>query len=235
MMTATHYTVPWRLQDEGPLATGALTEDQVKTLSAAFSLDGESVQRLSEKLVMALSRELTLAQSERQKTQEHKGVHTALMAARELIAAEERLARATSEIANIQFMPDLLSLKVVIDDHRNALNFSRESMAEVRRFLEVMSRVQQVRVDEIPDGDGIVDLRREIVCVSIFKCWLDANRMLTFTTHPITSERSGAVIMFCQAVVECITEPQTRLPGELINAELDAYNACITVTTTSAA
>ena len=67
------------------------------------------------------------------------------------------------------------------------------------------------------------DEKRPIICAKIFEFYEANVGPLTITTHPVTSKRSGKLVRFVMAVVECITEPATPLNDQAIREELKDF------------
>lgn len=88
-----------------------------------------------------------------------------------------------------------------------------------------MAKEEQVFYTGMPDKRLTTDIRRTIVCVTIFNFWDEAKRKLTYTTAPATSERGGELIDFVNAVVLCMTDPPCRLSGEVIKAGLEVFKS----------
>lgn len=76
-----------------------------------------------------------------------------------------------------------------------------------------------------PDKRRARDVRRNIVCTSIFNSWDESGRKLSYSTDPLTSERGGRLFDFVNAVVECISDPPSHLNGETVKIELDEFKA----------
>jgi len=75
----------------------------------------------------------------------------------------------------------------------------------------------------MPDKRRVGDDRRNLVLTQIFRFWASIGRPVTITTDGSTSERTGPLVDFVNAVVGCTTEPQAHLKGETIWAEIKAW------------
>lgn len=229
MATATKDTVPWRLQAAGSSPNGALTKEQLDQLYADFGIGRESLLKMSKKIAIGLSAKLNLGQPETRSAKFEKGAHFAKLAAKELAAAQKHLERAFQAQQNLAFkhLYPFISMAPIVQGHRDALSAAQSAVTDYRGLLEVSAREGTVWLNDTPDRRKIIDIRRRIICVGIFNCWDEEGRKLTFTTDPLTSERTGPLLTFVNAVVGCITDPSTPLPGEAIKGELDDFKASI--------
>lgn len=225
MQTFTKNTVPWKLRPGKPTQNGALTREQISELSEQFGLDFVGLRRLSRKLDMALSEELHITQIEHYSARVERGVRELNAASKELRSVEKKLRKVEDILQNLKFK-NMFAHAGVPDSaprHLEGFSASTQGIREFRAYLDMMAREELVAYTGIPDKRRISDLRREIVCVSIFNFWDEAKRKLSYTTAPGTSERGGELFDFVNAIVWCVTEPSCRLSGEVIKAELDAF------------
>lgn len=228
MPTATRDTIPWRLRDGMPLPTGALTVAQMEGLASQFEIAIEHIQKLSQAVNIGLAMNLNMTQPEFAAAKRKKGVQLAQTAAKDLERAENYLARAIEAQQNLRFrhLIRFMSLAEVVSSHRGKLAEAQETLAVFRRFLEVSARDDSVWLDDTPDRRKVIDMRRRIISVGIFNCWLESDRELRLTTDTINkSARTGALVDFVNAIVLCITDPPTLLSSEMIRVERDDFQA----------
>lgn len=227
MQTFTKDTVPWKLRLGKPTQDGALTREQVSQLSEQFGLDFVRLRRLSRDLDMALSEKLHLTQIEHGPARIERGVRELNAASKELRAVEQKLQKVEDLLQNLKFKNMFSHAGVPNSAPRHLESFSASTLGlrDFRAYLDIMAREALVVYTGMPDKRRISDLRRQIVCVSIFNFWDEAKRNLSYTTAPGTSERGGELVDFVNAVVWCMTEPSCRLSGEVIKAELDSFKA----------
>lgn len=67
-------------------------------------------------------------------------------------------------------------------------------------------------------------MRRTVLCVTIFNLWLDLGRTISYTTDPVSQQRTGPLIEFVRDIIFCLSDPATRHNGEAIKREIDAFN-----------
>jgi hypothetical protein len=73
------------------------------------------------------------------------------------------------------------------------------------------------------DKRVISDVRRKHVLRSIFQFWNDAGPRGRYTSDPGSSKRRGPLIDFTNAIVECVTDPPSRLSPNTIVAEFSKF------------
>ena len=216
--TYTKDTIPWRLRDTRPTSDGALTADQMSLLGQKFGFDPAAMRELSQRVDIGLSKELSMTQLELRPIKIAKGVTELQAAIKALVAAELKLFQAGEKLQYLTIpAPAELNLESLVSSHREITQF--------RKKLEFLERHRWVSYISNPDKRRTKDVRRCIVCTGIFNVWDEGGRKLSYSTDPETSERGGRLVEFVNAVVECITDPPSRLRGEAIKAELDEFKA----------
>ncbi|WP_442582058.1 hypothetical protein ACSBOB_08855 [Mesorhizobium sp. ASY16-5R] len=223
----TNDTIPWRLREGPATCQGALTEAHIVLLSATHEIGTDTLCELSKKLDGALSRQLNMTEPEFADKRADKGTREAKKALHHLGSVEKDLARALEIFRSLRFknpfahvgMPDPFV------GHVAELEKAEESVKKFRTSAAAMARNGLISFKPNPDKRLIRDVRRQIVCTSIFNCWEEIGGKLTYTTDPITSERGGPLFEFANGVVECITEPPSRLSGSTMRSELDDFVA----------
>ena len=225
MRTYTKDSIPWRLSTEGATRVGALSSDQVAWLSQHFDLDASLLGQLSINVNMALSTELSLRRLELIPMQARKGAAEVKIAIKALREAEAKLKQAADTLAQLRFKNPFSNTGMPNPSSSNLKLFSdgRMAVSNFREYIEIMARNELVAFTGHPDKRQISDVRRNIICTAIFNFWLDCDRSLTFTTDPLTSERSGRLIDFVNAVTECITDPPTKMDGDAIRREIEQF------------
>ncbi len=204
-----------------------MTRDEAIELRDTFGLDLTALRRLSRKLDMALPKELSIVQHEFGLARVRRGVRELQSAIKELSAVEKKLQKVDTILQTVKFknmfgptgMPNPATQ--LLEDFKA----SHQDISNFRKYLEAMARDEQVFYTGMPDKRLTTDIRRTIVCFTIFNFWNEAKRKLTYTTAPGTSERGGELIDFVNAVVLCMTDPPCRLSGEVIKAEIEDFKS----------
>jgi hypothetical protein len=169
--------------------------------------------------------ELRLAQPDLTIARRKKG-QKELARANDLIrSAEGKLLAASKILRDLGFKSDFshVGMPNPGKGHVRKFKIATQTVTESRNFFESMERFEMVTFVGTPDARKASDVRRTILCVTIFNMWLDVDRELTYTTDPVSSERTGPLIEFVNDVVQCMTEPPSRLSGEAIKRELEDF------------
>lgn len=227
MHTFTKNMVPWRLRDGKPTEEGALKGDEIVELSDQFGLGVTALSRLSRKLDMALSEELHISQVELGPARINRGVRELQLATKELNAVEKKLLKVGTILQDVKFKNMYGHMGMPNSATQRLADFAdnQQKISDFRDYLAVMAREAQVFYTGMPDKRLTTDIRRTIVCVTIFNFWDEAKRKLSYTTEPNTSERGGELITFVNAVVMCMTDPPCRMSGEVIKSELEKFKS----------
>jgi len=227
MRTYTKDSIPWRLRTEGNTKCGALSPDEVTRLSHDFDLDPLALGQLSIQVDTALSANLSFRQLELIPMQARKGADEVKVAIKALRDAEAKLQQAAETLSQLRFkhlfsntgMPNQSS------HHLELFYLGTEAVGKFRHYVETMARNDFVAFTGHPDKRKISDLRRNLVCVAIFNLWIEHDRRLTYTSDLDTWERGGRLVEFVNAVVECITDPPSRLDGDAIRREIEWFKS----------
>lgn len=225
MKTITLDTVPWRLREGKPSPNGALNHQQLQALGDAYGFMPDQMLDLSRRIDIGLSRELQIASPELSEVRQRRGRHELQTLVKRLSSASKALADAETilEPVSVRNLYAYVGVPNPERAHRDALKQAENAITAALSFYLVAAREDLAFYTAHPDKRQVHDIRREIVCTGIFNAWEDAGRRLSFTTDPITSERGGPLLEFVNAVVECITDPPTRLTGETIKTEIKRY------------
>lgn len=216
-------SLPWRVGDFDKV--GALCDEQISELAARFDFGIQDVRRLSRRLGFSLSSVPHLVRSV-----EELGSVKSGRAAAEAALSRVRYAKRLLEGAN-QSASDLRPRWDLPPTDRD---FIAQSIASLRQAQASMSELELdfarlagpehlVIRPRLVDERHLPDDRRRWVLGDIFAFWRGQGRKLTYTTVPDTSERRGGVFQFVNAVLECVTEPRTKLGVESIVKELRAW------------
>lgn len=229
MSTETKNTIPWRLRTSRKSRIGALSPEKISELATNFHLDISAFEKLSLNLDIALSPQLHISQPEFRQAKVKKGVQEVYSTIKALHAAEDNIKAAINLLENVDFINPLpiINKNDILDHHFDKIHKSIEHIQDIIKFLDTMAKNNLVMSLDVPDKRRVRDVRREIVCVSIFSFWSEIGRKLTYTTDPVTSRRVGELFEFVNAVVECISEPPSRLNTETIKLELENYKTNI--------
>lgn len=230
MATQTKDSLPWKLREGPSTKSGAFSDDQVSTLSGQYDLDVDALLDLSRKVNIALAKVLNVPQPELREAKIKKGIATLQMAIKSLSLAEEHVSKADDFLQDVTFKSAFAHITTTSPElsHFQKLADAKASILEFRKYLEMVGRHELVAYTGIPDKRRLRDVRREIVCVSIFDFWDKIGRKLTYSTDPVTSQRSGDLFDFVNSVVQFITEPPGQLGGDTIKQELEDFIASCT-------
>lgn len=225
MKTYTRDLVPWNLRDHPSSNNGALSEDSLTELSARFDLDSSALRQLSRKLDMALPKELHIAQIEFGDARVEKGVKQLQLAIRELESVRNKLSKVHNLLGEIKLknMFSHTGMPSPANAHLERFDDIIKGIADFASYLDTMARHKQAVYTGVPDRRRISDIRRSIVCTSIFNFWGESGRQLTYTTNTQNSKRGGELFDFVNAVVRLMTSPACDLSGEAIKFELKAF------------
>lgn len=222
---ASHHPIPWKLHSGARSYPDALAPSQIKDLAERYGFTEDQLLALSEKLALALKPELHISAPELVPHRKSRGRREAQTAIDDLLKAEKALAKAKQTVSELRFSNPFAhtGLPNPSKGHLDGFAAATASVSDFRNYLQIMQRNNYVIYSGIPDLRKVRDLRREIVCWVVFNFWDEADRSLTFTTDPITSERGGALFAFINAIVTCMTEPATVISGETLKLELQRW------------
>lgn len=225
MKTITLDTVPWRLREGKPSPNGALNHQQLQALGDAYGFTSDQMQDLSRRIDFGLSNELHITPPELIEDRQRRGQYELETVVRRLSSASKALADAETilEPVSIRNLYTYVGVPNPERAHRDALKQAENAIKAALSFYSMAAREDLAIYTAHPDKRQVYDIRREIVCTGIFNVWEEAGRSISFTTDPITSKRGGPLLDFVNAVVECITDPATRLSGEAIKTEIKRY------------
>lgn len=223
--TVTRDTITWKIIDD-PL-THALSENDIHELASSHSIDAELLRKLSGDLRSTFQPDPRLLQPELAADRKKAGQKKFKQANDLVRSAEDKLRRASIILKDIGFVDPFVHTGMPNPGTQRleAFETARQVLAECGFFFSVMEREGYARLLSTPDARKATDVRRTILCVTLFNLWLDLERKLTYTTDPISGERKGSLIEFVNDVVERLTDPSTRLSGEAIKRELDDFLA----------
>lgn len=225
MNRTTRDSVPWRKQ-KSRKGLGALSDEQLQMLSDQFGFAVLSLDQLSLNVAFALDPDLDFGYSAHEEWRQERGAKAAGKAARLIGIALAKLEAAQEILQQLRFeqplgvqesMEELQAGRRMIKQLASGVDALEDYLA----FLKASMSHDLVLFAGPLDGRRIRDIRRQIVCEQCFSFWWSCNRRLSFTTDPITSERSGPLIEFVNAVVQCLTDPPFPLKPDTIVKELE--------------
>jgi hypothetical protein len=205
---------------------GALTPDQIASLSDRFDLPEAALQGFAVDLGMALNPPppafgiLPVFMAKEKTLDEFAGLQ------RDLDRARSALEKACRRFDHIAFGGESET-----HPHRDRNSLVRDAVLEA--LIKLNEAEQEIRTIDYPE-DKVEhpdfrtvgpreDVRRRWVLRAIFLFWQSLGRPLGFTTDPITSKRHGELIDFTQAVIRCISDPPGELSAETIVKEISAF------------
>lgn len=208
---------PWRLEGYGP--SGPFSGEQIEGLAKRYGLEPSAVAELSRRLGYVLNpeRNIHFVPASRQNGRKLALAHLQdaakqldLMASR-LGIMIERLGSLTMEIDDGDAHSPAYSR--MLDRFEDIFQSLTACQPELAEFLQQRERFIKL---EPSDRRDLYDQRRNEVLGSVFQTWVDAGRKLSFTTDPLTSKRSGALVEFSQELCLLLTDPPTLISGETI-------------------
>jgi len=224
--TVARDSIRWKIRGEDDSHTEALQDDDIQRLASKHAIDKELLRQLSRKVASILRPELKLSQPDLTDARRKKGLKE-LARVNDLIrSAEGKMLSASKILENLGFIDDFACVGRPNpgDGHVSDLATAIQTVKECRDFFRVMEKHEMVTFFGTPDARKASDVRRTILCVAIFNMWLDLDRKLTFTTNPaLVEQRTGPLIEFINDVVQCMTEPPSRLSGQTIIRELEDF------------
>ncbi|MFC3614539.1 hypothetical protein ACFORG_12265 [Lutimaribacter marinistellae] len=222
---ASHNPVQWKLRTGAPQSSGALSIDQIQRLGAAHGFKDGPLLELSRKLTAAQADPLNLSQPELVAPKKDRGAREAQRAMNDLRRAEKAIDKAHEVIDQLRFSNAFANTGMPNPAEHHLARFREgvEAISDFRQYLETMKRINGISYADEPDRRKARDFRKEIVCWTIFTFWTERGLPLKFTTDPIRSERGGDLFDFVNEIVECMTDPPTRISGETLKFDLKRY------------
>lgn len=208
---------PWRLKDHGP--SGPLSGEQIDGLAKSYGLEPSAVAELSRRLgyVLNPNQNIHVVAASRQNGRKVALAHLQ-DAAKQLDLMMSRLGVISERLGSLAMETDngyehSPAYSQMLDRLEATLQSLTECQPELAEFLRQPERFLKL---EPSDKRQLYDQRRNEVLGSVFQTWVDAGRKLSFTTDPVTSKRSGALVEFSQEVCLLLTDPPTLISGETI-------------------
>jgi len=223
--TVTKDSIPWRCHAT-PLPEDALSQDDILKLASAHDVSEGDLRILSRKLSSVMRPKLALSQPELMPARRSAGTKNLKRLNDLLRMAQSKLDEASGIVTEMGFsspfahtgMPNPgVAIKQEFEDARATLD-------KCGQFFRTMETAGLGTFRGTPDKRKASDVRRTIVCTHIFNLWCDVGRKLSYSTDPVSGERTGPLIALVQDVVACLTDPRTRLSGETILNDLEAYH-----------
>lgn len=224
--TATLDTVRWRLIAEDEAKEGVLGESDLMGLAAKHDIPERSLHRLSLGLRTTFLKEMVLSQPELASERKRVGKKKLAEVIRFVRISQEKLLKASDILQDIGFANPYANAWVPNPAERYRAEFEAAiaTLEECNRFFTAWNRNDLARFLATPNGNKTVDMRRTVLCVTIFNLWLDLGRTISYTTDPVSQQRTGPLIEFVRDIILCLSDPATRLNGEAIKREIDAFN-----------
>ncbi|WP_424988834.1 hypothetical protein [Microbulbifer sp. S227A] len=222
---ASHHPVPWKLRTSARPSSGALSIEQIQRLGAAHGFNDGPLLELSRNLTVAQANPLNLSQPELAAPKKERGGREAQRVINYLTRAESTIAKAQEVIDELRFSNPFAHTGMPNPAEHQLAKFQEgvEAISGLRKYLETMVRTDGISYADEPDRRKARDLRKEMVCWTIFRFWSERDRPLKFTTDPVNNERGGDLFAFVNAIVECMTDPPTRISGETLKLDLKRY------------
>ncbi|MCV2867428.1 hypothetical protein OEW28_02170 [Defluviimonas sp. WL0002] len=225
--TVTRDSVSWKVFTERSAQTGALEEEDIRRLCQSHDIDEQHMRQLSRELLSTFGPELHLYQPELATDRQRVGQKKLSRAIDLVRSAEGKLHEASRLLSDIGFANPFANAGVPNprDQRLQQFDAAIATISECNEFYVRMEQARSARYRATPDARKAADVRREILCVTLFNLWQTLGRNLTYTTDPLSGVRSGPLIEFVNDVVQCLTDPPARLNGEAIKRELEDFRA----------
>lgn len=215
--------IPWVLREDD--YRPVLSDQQVRQLSKQFSLPKDILDAMSNTLTLALQRSSGPRSILKPAGVEARGRKALEAAINELRRAGRLVETAKGRLLPVDFASPIVvgSELATVGDLLRKLDQAIQNLEAVDAGYAALLAKGKVPFIRGP-GDSRYqhDVRRGMVCGVIIRHWLMAGRPASYTTDPVTSERSGELIDFVNAVVACVTSPPTAISGETIRREIEA-------------
>lgn len=223
--TVTKDSIPWKIIGEDTSPIEPLDDIDIERLAAIHRIDEALLRKLSGKLRSVLRPQLKLSQPDIAPARRKKGLKELGRANDLLRSAEGKLQAAEKILNNLRFTNDFGHTGMPNPGDRRLEEFRTaiQTIEECSDFFKTMEQYDMATALGTPDARKSTDVRRTILCVTIFNLWSDLERNLTYTTNPVSGERTGPLIDFVNDMVHCMTAPPSRLSGEAIKRELDDF------------
>lgn len=204
---------------------GALDDTQVQSLAKEFMLPEPEVRKLSKTLAHPLSERFAVRGILKVIKQMEKGPSELEKLIKELRHAELRLRRAAALYSEIH-----VRFPAVERGTGDPNPFYKAQLDQALSNIEIinssLARRYTARFTGDPDKRQRRDERRGAVLRAIFDTWDAAGRKVSISTIGSSSERSGPLVDFANAVVRCVTDPATEISGETIWSEIKEWRGC---------
>lgn len=213
----------WIMQQE--TADGPLNDTQIQQLAADFDLPRDSLRDLSSALAGCLSGRIVSRGILKVVKQMERGPSDLDKLIKELRQAQVRLSSASALYSEIEVQyPKVGRSK---DDPNTVYrSMLRNALNDVSLLSETLARgavKYGVHFTGEPDKRRNRDYCRTAILGCIFDTWHAAGRNVSLTTNPVTSERTGPLVDFTNAIVRCITDPVSEIKGETIWKEVQSW------------
>ena len=224
--TVTHDTVRWRLITEDEVKKGVLEESDLKRLAGKHDIPEPALHQLSLRLRTTFFKEMVLSQPELASERKRVGKKKLAEVMRFVQISQEKLLKASDILRDVAFANPFANtgMPSPADRYREEFETAIATLEECDRFFAASHKNDLARFLATPNGNKAVDMRRTILCVTIFNLWLDLGRTVSYTTDDVSQERTGPLIEFVRDVIFCLSNPPTRHNGEAIKREIDAFN-----------
>ena len=210
-------SVPWRIGVSSP--TGALTTAQIAELAGRFEIGIEGLKHLSWRLESVLEprQHLNLVAVDSRKVRKQGNDR--------LTETLSRLGRADDLLEDSsRALQDLYIDRWSEPENAEALGHVMKRLGLVICRLAqahcALEAIQRTASRMAPwDKRAIRDRRRGPVLDAIFKTWKDHGPSRSYTSDPVTGERSGPLLDFVEAVTAYVTDPSTPVSQDTVVKE----------------
>lgn len=210
-------TLPWIIRDYKE--RGAFSGEQKRRLSEQFELDPDLTDLLSLYIGNCLDIETSAGFYSLTKS-------SAVGRGRTLVRTALRALKAGKSDDEVRPMLSAIT-GIFLDspDGEDAASLIADKTADLkstlRRLLENLDAVASKLPDDKRAGR---DSRRILVVEHCCYVWEDSGRKITYTTFPANGagdQRGGKLFDLIHSVVELVTHPNRRIPGETLRADVD--------------
>ncbi|MGO4917107.1 hypothetical protein [Pseudogemmobacter sp. W21_MBD1_M6] len=206
---------------------GPLNEKQMQKLAEDFDLSESDIRTLSQRLAYPLSKRFVVRGVLEVIKGLAKGPAELEKLIKELRHAEMRLKRAATLYSKIQveFPGTATGVNNPNEFYKSELHDALSKVQLINKSLTQSATKHKVYFSGYKDMRRERDDRRSAVLGSIFDAWDAAGRNVSISTIGSSSERTGPLVNFTNAIVRCLTNPTASVNGETIWSEIKVWHS----------
>lgn len=223
--TITRDSISWKILSTDACVTDLISDKDLQALATTHKIEEQQLRQALQKMRFAFGAKMHLSQPELTDARRKAGQKKLARVNDLNRIAAGKLREAAQLLKELRFPNDIGHFvgPNIAGRRLDEFDAALATLDECSQFFKAMLEEGRVWTSSTPDARTVVDVRREVVCVTLFNLWLDLERKPTFTTDPVSGERTGHLIEFVGDVSLHLTEPPVRLSGEAIKRELSSF------------